>query len=297
LNDGFHHLFLSQATEERHCTMHTYTLGLYEKAMPNTLDLPDKLAATKQAGFDCLEISIDETDEKLNRLKWSSQQKEQLVHAMWVTGTKILTMCLSGHRKYPIGSEDDQTRSRGMTIMTDAIDFAVDMGIRIIQIAGYDEYYRPSNQKTRQLFQDNLCRSTELAARKGVTLAFETMETDFMNTVEKAMQFVQLVNSPFLQIYPDLGNITNAAALSDRDVLADLAVGRGHLAAMHLKETLPGKFREIPYGTGHVRFKEAIKAARASGVHLFVGEFWHMGEPDWPRQLEAANQFLREQFL
>jgi len=33
----------------------------------------------------------------------------------------------------------------------------------------------------------------------------------------------------------------------------------GHIAAMHLKETLPGKFREIPYGTGHVDFVNGIK--------------------------------------
>ena len=28
----------------------------------------------------------------------------------------------------------------------------------------------------------------------------------------------------------------------------DLRTGKGHLVAMHLKETVPGKFREIPLG-------------------------------------------------
>lgn len=46
-----------------------YLLGLYEKAMPNTLSVREKLFATKKAGFDFMEISIDETDEKLSRLK------------------------------------------------------------------------------------------------------------------------------------------------------------------------------------------------------------------------------------
>lgn len=29
------------------------------------------------------------------------------------------------------------------------------------------------------------------------------------------------------------------------------------------------------------------------GVHLFVGEFWHVGNDDWREQLKYANSFLR----
>ncbi len=58
-----------------------YFLGLYEKSMPNSLSLREKLIETKKAGFDYMEISIDETDEKLERLKWSSKKKQELVRA------------------------------------------------------------------------------------------------------------------------------------------------------------------------------------------------------------------------
>ena len=30
------------------------------------------------------------------------------------------------------------------------------------------------------------------------------------------------------------------------------------LCAMHLKETVPGVFREVPFGTGHVDFQKAV---------------------------------------
>ena len=50
-------------------------------------------------------------------------------------------MCLSGHRKYPIGSEKDAVRQRGMEIMGKAVELADDLGIRIIQLAGYDVWY------------------------------------------------------------------------------------------------------------------------------------------------------------
>lgn len=45
-----------------------YYLGLYEKSMPNTLSWEEKLEVVKEAGFDYLEMSIDETEEKLARL-------------------------------------------------------------------------------------------------------------------------------------------------------------------------------------------------------------------------------------
>ena len=50
-------------------------------------------------------------------------------------------MCLSGHRKYPLGSHDKEIQKKSLEIMKKAIDFAADLGIRIIQLAGYDVYY------------------------------------------------------------------------------------------------------------------------------------------------------------
>ena len=38
-----------------------------EKSMPNTLSWEEKLEVVKEAGFDYLEMSIDETEEKLAR--------------------------------------------------------------------------------------------------------------------------------------------------------------------------------------------------------------------------------------
>ena len=42
-------------------------LTVYEKAMPETLGWREKLEAARAAGFDGVELSIDETDEKLAR--------------------------------------------------------------------------------------------------------------------------------------------------------------------------------------------------------------------------------------
>lgn len=269
-----------------------YTLGLYEKSMPAQLDWKEKLEAAKAAGYDFVEISIDETEDKLKRLDMSEADRLSMVSLMKIVGLPIRTMCLSGHRKYPLGSHDPKIRARGMEIMEKAIRLADDLGIRIIQLAGYDVYYEDSSTETKQYFMENLQKATDMAAGSGVVLAFETMETEFMNTVEKSMSVVRQISSTYLNVYPDIGNITNAAKSYGTDVLEDLRTGKGHLAAMHLKETIPGHFREIPFGQGHVDFESAINTAWELGVRKFVTEFWFTGSPRWREDLVFANQMM-----
>lgn len=271
-----------------------YTLGLYEKAMPSDLSWKEKLEAAKAAGFDFVEISIDETEAKLARLDMTREERLKLVGLMSSVGVPVRTMCLSGHRKYPLGSHDPETRRRGLEIMEKAIGLADDLGIRIIQLAGYDVYYEERDEVTRAYFEENLRKAVEMAARAGVVMGFETMETEFMNTVEKSMKYVDMVSSMYLNVYPDIGNITNAAKTYGTDVLEDLRTGKGHLVAMHLKETVPGVFREVPFGTGHVDFESAIRTAWELGIRKFVTEFWYTGNPEWRKDLKEANVMMTE---
>ena len=272
--------------------MKGYQLGLYEKAMPSFLTWREKLQCAGQAGFDYVEISIDETDDRLSRLDWSAGERQQLVSLMEETGVPVRSMCLSGHRKYPLGSHDEATRQRGMDIMAKAVRLAEDLGVRTIQLAGYDVYYEEGDETTRRYFAENLQKAAELAAAGGVALGFETMETEFMNTVEKAMAYVDRVDSPYLGVYPDIGNITNAAKTYGTDVLEDLETGRGHLMAMHLKETVPGVFREVPFGTGHVNFEAAIAKAWSLGVRRYVTEMWYTGSESWKEDIAFANGMM-----
>lgn len=272
--------------------MKRYQLGLYEKALPASLSWREKMEWAKKAGFDYIEISIDETEERLSRLEWSMEQRMEFNDMMVQTGIPIRSMCLSGHRKYPLGSHDPAIAACGMDIMEKAVCLAEDLGIRTIQLAGYDVYYEESDSGTRSRFQENLAKAVSMAAKGGVVLGFETMETEFMNTVEKAMSFVAKIQSPYLQVYPDIGNITNAAKCCGGDVFDDLKTGTGHLVAMHLKETVPGVFREVPFGTGHVDFESAIQTAWMLGVRRYVAEFWYTGSETWADDVFYARKML-----
>lgn len=273
-----------------------YKLGVYEKSMPSGMSWREMLTAAREADFDHLEISIDESDARLSRLEWSREERLELVRTMAEVGLPIRSMCLSGHRKYPLGSHDAAVRARGMEIMRTAIDLAGDIGVRIIQLAGYDVYYEDGDEQTRAFFAENLKKSVAYAAQRGVTMGFETMETPFMDTISKGMAYVQEIASPYLGMYPDLGNLTNACYLYGSSVNEEIACGRGHTFAMHLKETQEGKYRDMDFGTGRVDFVSGIRQALGCGVQLYTAEFWHDGSIDWKARLRRANEFLRNAF-
>ena len=274
--------------------MKAYSIGLYEKAMPGSLSWKEKLLCAKECGYDFVEISIDETDDKLSRLEWSKEERLDLIKTMFETGVPLRSMCLSGHRKYPFGSKDKATRDRSMEIMEKAICLADDLGIRIIQLAGYDVYYEDSTPESKALFLENLKKATLMASARGIVMGFETMETEFMNTTEKSMKYVSQVDNAYLGVYPDSGNLTNAAVTYGTSVLDDLETGRGHLFALHLKETVPGKFREIPFLTGHVDFKSVVEKAWNLGIRRFVTEMWYVGQDSWKEDIKFANKSMSE---
>lgn len=82
----------------------TYRIGIYEKAVPAELSWPERLTAAKEAGFDYMEMSIDETDKRMSRLNWSSCQINEILEAQKQAELPIETICFSAQRKYPLGS-------------------------------------------------------------------------------------------------------------------------------------------------------------------------------------------------
>ncbi|CUX29688.1 L-ribulose-5-phosphate 3-epimerase [Clostridium sp. C105KSO13] len=269
----------------------SYRLGLYEKAIPQDIGWRERLHVAKVAGFEYMEMSIDETEYRMKRLDWDDRKIAELRQLQEEEGFFIETMCLSAQRKFPLGSQ--KWESEANELLKKAILFGKKMGIRFIMLQGYDCYYEEiSNETSRLRFSKNLRKAVNFAASHGVMLAIETMENDFMNTVEKVMRSVHYVNSPYLMVYPDLGNITNGT----EDILTDIETGRGYIVAAHLKETLPGKFREVPYGTGNVNFPAGIATLYEMGVRRYVAEFWHCGEESWGKVLVNNRRFLDEQF-
>lgn len=246
-------------------------LGIYEKALPNDFSWLEKMQAAKKAGFDYIEISIDESEERLERLDWSDEEIEKIRSYMRETGIVIPTMCLSGHRRYPFGSKNKETREKAMEIMEKGILLAQKLGVRCIQLATYDVYYEESDKETKELFLEGMKKAVEMASRAGVILAMEIMDTAFVGTIIRAMHYLKEIPSPYFKIYPDMGNLTQFSG----DVETEFELGIAETVAIHIKETKPGVFKCVPFGQGTVRFVDIFKKLKElnySGMYLI--EMW-----------------------
>lgn len=277
-----------------------HLLGLYEKALDASDSWETRLAKTKELGFDFMEISIDESPERFSRLFWSREQRKQLRDISYDVGVPIQSMCLSVHRRFPFGSANPQIRQQAHTLMAQAIDFAYDLGIRVIQLAGYDVYYEDSTPESVALFHEGMKWAAQQAGRKQIMLAMEIMDTPFMNSITKFQAYEEEINSPWFTVYPDLGNLT---AWPENDPEGELGKGIGSIVAVHLKDTLAvtenfeGQFKNLPFGQGCVDFVARFSQLEQLGyTGPYMMEMWHQSGTDDVKQVEIARDFILAQY-
>jgi predicted hexulose-6-phosphate isomerase len=230
-------------------------LGIYEKALPAAMSWTERLSSAAAAGYDFVEMSIDEADERLERLDWGPGPRAELRQAIADAGLPITTLCLSGHRRFPMGSASPEIRQKSLDMMQKAIFLAADVGMRMVQVAGYDVFYEPSSAATRARFMDGLCQAVEWASQCGVMLGLENVDRCLISMTQ-LIDIIRQFGSPWLQVYGDIGNLSAVGC----DMEAELEAARGHLAGIHVKDTRAGEFRRVPLGGGTVPFVKAFRA-------------------------------------
>jgi L-ribulose-5-phosphate 3-epimerase len=271
-------------------------IGIYEKALPNNFSWQQKMQEAKALGFDFIEISIDESDEKMARLDWSDEQIYTLRQLSQQYSMPLHSMCLSAHRKYPFGSADPAIRKQAKLLMDKAITFAYKLGIRVIQLAGYDVYYEPANSMTHARFIQAMQWSAQQAARAGVMLAVEIMDTAYLNSLSKFELLNREVNSPWFTAYPDVGNISGW----NYDICTELKLSCNHIVQIHLKDTYrvkpgyAGQFRDLVIGEGEVNFSAIFETLKQMNYTApLVIEMWAK-DPHWRDNIVVAQKRLHD---
>ena len=265
--------------------------GIYEKALHRG-SFEQIFADVVRAGYDSLEFSVDGTDERLERLEWSTDQIHQVRRAAEERDVRVMTLCLSAHKRYSMGNEDPDIRRRAMDILEKALRLAAHLGVRMIQYSGFDVYEDElRNDETHKWYVENTAKAAYLAERAGVMLSIEPVEGHLL-TVQDTMEVVHLIDSPFLQVYPDPANIKSLGV----DPLTDLPYGKGHITAVHMRDSLPGIYdATIPFGTGDLDFDGVFKTL--DELHYggpFIVEMWNEDREDYIEYLIQAREYMTE---
>lgn len=274
-------------------------LGVYEKALP-PLEWEEKFRVASENGFDFIEMSIDESDVRLERLEWTDKEIDHIKLLEKKYDIFIRSICFSGQRRFPLGSHDVKVQQKSLELLDKCILLAFKLGVRIIQLAGYDVFYEEKDLETRETFFKNLNKGLQTANRYGVNLSIEIMDDPFINSITKYLYVKDHCPSPWLSVYPDLGNLS---AWNGENTIDELEIGFGEINALHIKDTLavttetPGKFKNVDFGTGCVKFVDIFKYLEAkeySGSFVIEAWFEDFDEPE--KRLKNAKSWVLDQF-
>ena len=276
--------------------MYKQLFGIYEKALPREWTLPHKLCVAKESGFDYFELSTDESDAFQERMAMDKAGRREILRAIEENDIHILTMCLSGTRNCPIGSKDPALRRKGIELTRNAIHFSAEIGLRIIQPMAYDNYYGERDSETYALFIEALGELTREAASCGVMLALENVDIETMDNLEKGLDIIREIGSPWLQIFPDIANLY-ATGMGNEEAVRQYRLAKEHIVASHVKDTVVGTVRDIPFGKGEVDFDLFFRMIREEDIHgPFTLEMWAQNYDDPVAASIEALKFIKEKY-
>ena len=107
-----------------------------------------------------------------------------------------------------------------------------------------------------------------------------------MGTITRCIKYLDIVNSPWLTIYPDIGNIYQWTT----DLENEFIKGKSRITGIHFKDTKPGVFKEIPWGEGTVDFAKMMNILQKINYNgPFLIEMWSKNNPE-----ETFEQNLQE---
>jgi L-ribulose-5-phosphate 3-epimerase UlaE len=88
---------------------------------------------------------------------------------------------------------------------------------------------------------------------------------------------MQEIDSPWLRLYPDIGNLAAAGYSPPQELL----LAKNHVLGIHVKDAMPQVIRGIPYGKGIVPFRKAFRVLAETGFWgLLSVEMWGHMHPE-----------------
>jgi D-psicose/D-tagatose/L-ribulose 3-epimerase len=263
-----------------------------------TLDLTDKV---RGMGFDILEICIE--DPKTIDPKSILQRLEK-------TGVEALVCGAFGPDR-DASSDDPTVRGQAVDYIKKCIDFARDLKSPVVAGPMYSAVgktrllSKDERGKQWELAIESLQKAADYAAERDVKLAIEPLnrfETDFINTVDQGLEFVNRIARPNVGLLLDTFHMN----IEEKDLGAAIRQAGPHVFHFHTSENDRG----TP-GSGHVEWtsvKDALQSIGYPGpvvIESFTTEIkeiakavslWRPLAPDQDSLAREGIQFLKRLF-
>ncbi|QJC51917.1 sugar phosphate isomerase/epimerase [Paenibacillus albicereus] len=185
--------------------------GINAWSFPGGTTVERSLRLAKEAGFDGIELALEETGEL--SLDSTPQQIEAIAKLAREIGIEIASLASGLYWTYPLTSGEAQTRAKAMEIVRRQLEFAALLEVDTIlvvpgavgvdflpdaEVVRYDVAHERALEALRELAPD--------AERLGVSIGIENVWNKFLLSPLELRGFLDAVGSPWVGSYFDVGN-------------------------------------------------------------------------------------------
>jgi sugar phosphate isomerase/epimerase len=169
-------------------------------------------------------------------------------------------------------TEDEELRRRRVEYTAYAMDVAAAFDAQCLIIA-------PGRLEGRSLgwahstAARSLSEVFELRPESGVRLALEpvmNMQSDYMNSIDRALDLIALVDHDRLGVYPDNFHLWINSGWESAPVLEQIERASGRIFGVHVNDAVRGSDARFVPGDGELPVEEFIAAIEATG---YVGQY------------------------
>lgn len=229
-----------------------------------TGDLIHGVEKAAEIGYNGVELNIrDISDEKLDDFTFITESLHMDIVALG-TGQSYLT------DGWSILSQNLSVRNKLLKRLKTHIDFCSKTGAKLILGGVFGKLEGNEEEKIRQkkTAVNFVKQLAQYAAKHEVGVVIEPInryETNFLNTIDQAVQFIEKVGCSNVYVLPDTFHMN----IEEADMLSSIKQANRLIGHFHVADS-----NRLAAGSGHIDFKAILRTLEIIGYDGFVsGEF------------------------
>lgn len=205
--------------------------GINAWCFPDGLEADSLFKKAKKLGFNGIELNVEEKEDAIFTLESTTEEVGHIKETAVQYDMEIFSISTDMLWKYPLSSESEGTRHKGIKIVEKMIMIASQCKAKTVLVVpglvteavAYDVAYKRA--------MEALIKLSTLAEEKKIHIAIENVWNKFLLSPLEMFDFIEQINSPFVGVYLDIGNVVYTGYPEQwLQILSDKIVG------VHIKD-------------------------------------------------------------
>jgi L-ribulose-5-phosphate 3-epimerase len=222
-------------------------VGVHAAMVERRYPLPEAIRRAASFGAEAYEIDVGIA---FDGAPWAERAERNradaagLLEVAEAVGIRLPSVCLGVLWQASLASDDRAEVAQGVRMVRDGVAFAAAIGADAVLLpVGQPSGMAPESARGHLIAV--LHDLVPVAEDLGVTLALENVCQPVLASADDLLQVVGAVDSPRCSVYYDLGNPT----FIGQDPVAELRSLAGHVARLHVKDTIAVRRPQMPLPT------------------------------------------------